>query len=277
MTVVLAIDAAWTEKEPSGVALAAVDSVGARCLAVAPSYAAFIALAAGAHVDWTRRRFNGSAPDVGELLDAARALAGMPVNLVTIDMPIATVPISGRRVADSIVSRAFGARSCSTHSPNAIRPGALGAQLCRDFETAGFPIATAEVLPGTLQRIMEVYPHPALLALLNRARRIPYKVSKAGRYFPNLKPAERFANLLAEFAMIRTELERTLGPLAIPPPTASTIRSLKPYEDALDALVCAWVGVLYTSGLAIAYGDGTCAIWCPEAVNRLPSLDPKAV
>jgi predicted RNase H-like nuclease len=38
---------------------------------------------------------------------------------------------------------------------------------------------------------------------------------------------------------------------------------LKRYEDALDALVCAWVGAKYLLGEAVAYGDGTAAIWVP--------------
>lgn len=39
--------------------------------------------------------------------------------------------------------------------------------------------------------------------------------------------------------------------------------SLKRWEDALDALVCAWVGVEYVEGRATAHGNDAAAIWCP--------------
>lgn len=47
---------------------------------------------------------------------AAATLANEKIVLVTIDMPLATTPIAQRRKADKEVSRAFGARGCSTHS-----------------------------------------------------------------------------------------------------------------------------------------------------------------
>ena len=44
---VLGIDAAWTEDNPSGVALIAKDLPPWRCLGVAPSYESYIELASG--------------------------------------------------------------------------------------------------------------------------------------------------------------------------------------------------------------------------------------
>ena len=54
MTTVLGIDAAWTAREPSGVALVQRQASPWRCIAVAPSYAAFTALAEGHVPDWSR-------------------------------------------------------------------------------------------------------------------------------------------------------------------------------------------------------------------------------
>ena len=42
------------------------------------------------------------------------------------------------------------------------------------------------------------------------------------------------------------------------------LAQLKPYEDSLDALICAWVGALYIDGAARALGDAESAIWIPE-------------
>ena len=117
MTLLLGIDAAWTATEPSGVALVSNASGQWRCLAVAPSYNSFVALAAGNAVDWTARPL-ASAPDPKQLLTAAHTLAGAKVDLVTVDMPIATVPFDKRRKADDVVSADFGARHCGpTHPP----------------------------------------------------------------------------------------------------------------------------------------------------------------
>jgi predicted RNase H-like nuclease len=44
-----------------------------------------------------------------------------------------------------------------------------------------------------------------------------------------------------------------------------SLAHLKRYEDALDALVCAWVGVCALNGSARAYGDDAAAIWVPSS------------
>lgn len=43
-----------------------------------------------------------------------------------------------------------------------------------------------------------------------------------------------------------------------------SLSSLKRYEDALDALVCAWVGIKFMEGHALALGDDRCAVWVPS-------------
>ena len=53
--------------------------------------------------------------------------------------------------------------------------------------------------------------------------------------------------------------------VALPGPNScKTLAGLKSYEDALDALVCAWVGTEYLAGRATAYGDCDAAIWVPN-------------
>ena len=166
MTLILAIDAAWTHTEPSGVALLTANGLRWNCLCVAPSYDAFIDYARGTHVDWVGGIFRGSRPDVPELLRAARTIAGTDVDLVAVDMPLATVPFSARRPADNAISVAFGGRGCSAHSPSALRPGALGAELTDQFCKAGYQLVTSFDNAPVTRKFIEVYPHPALLALL---------------------------------------------------------------------------------------------------------------
>jgi predicted RNase H-like nuclease len=266
MSVILGIDAAWTEKEPSGVALIVSEPSGWRCVGVAPSCDSFLALAQGNPINWNAPKYPGSAPDALRLLQAARNLAGAPVDIITIDMPVSTVPIVGRRAADEAISRRFGGQGCSTHSPSSIRPGPMGATLTSQFAGAGYSIATASTPCGTRTRLVEVYPHPALLALLQRNYRVSYKVSKSGRYWPNLSKTERMSNLITVFTAIHAGLAASIDSCRLPipiPGNSLTLASLKRFEDALDALVCAWIGARYSVGSAVAYGDEAAAIWCP--------------
>jgi predicted RNase H-like nuclease len=114
---------------------------------------------------------------------------------------------------------------------------------------------------------IEVYPHPALLSLLKCDYRIPYKVSKSNLYWPGTSLSERISKILTEFEKINLALSAVYSnvPLSLPLyQNVTTLAVLKRYEDALDALVCAWVGLRFASGDATPYGDDTAAIWVPK-------------
>ena len=269
MSAIPAIDAAWTPTQPSGVALVAAGTDGWRCVTVAPSYTEFIAQSEGRATDWSQNTFRGTPPDIPRLLEAAQLLAGGLIDLVTLDMPVATVTFSSRRSADNAISKEFGARWCSAHTLSDTRPGRLGALVSAAFHKAGYPMATTLKRRGVKPCLVEVYPHPALLSLLKRSSRVPYKVSKSGTYWPEKDLGQRIAALLKEFTVIHASLSRIFGPLTFDLPRVEnvhTLAHLKRYEDALDALVCAWVGVEYLSGKTIAFGDATAAIRCPSDV-----------
>ena len=266
MAGILGIDAAWTNKEPSGVALLEGSSGAWRCVAVAPSYVSFLSLAEGTPVDWTVKS-KGAVPDAGRLVAAAeKLLGGRELKVVTVDMPLSTTPITGRREADAATSRAFGGMGAAVHSPNAERPGAISDHLTKDLAAVGFPLATGNTPAGTPKRLVEVYPHPALMALTGASYRLCYKVSRSRKYWPDSTPAERRANLLVQFQSILSALNDEIRdlPIELPDPTSAVpVSGLKRYEDSLDALVCAWVGMKYLEGEAVTYGDHTAAIWIP--------------
>jgi predicted RNase H-like nuclease len=268
---ILGIDAAWTISQPSSVALVQQRGSGWHCIALAPSYQTFIEQAEGIATDWSVSHFLGSEPDISGLLDAAERLAGHPPDLVTIDMPIARTPFATRRPSDRIVSREFGSRWCAAHSPTAARPGALGMRISKALSAAGYELATtATPMPGSRQ-FLEVYPHPALLSLLKRTQRVPYKVSKSRKYWPTETVPGRVRNLLDEFTAIRDALGEVFDGLTLELPDpggVSSLAGLKRHEDALDALVCSWVGVEYLAGRTVPLGDDHAAIWCPADVVR---------
>ncbi len=276
MPVVLGIDAAWTENEPSGVALVSGHADRWRCLAVAPSYAAFLRLARGNPVDWAAS-VEAGVPDARLLLEAAYEIAAAKTNVVAIDMPIAHVPITGRRAADDAITREFGRQGCGTHSPSVKRPGPLGERLRAEFGALGFELGTtANSSPGR-GRLIEVYPHVALLKLLSEPYRLKCKVSRMGKYWPNQNREQRVIRLLEVWCRILDALRLEFDGLSLSLPAALSVRAiagLKRYEDALDALVSAWVGARFVEGRAQPYGDETAAIWVPCGRGRRPRTPP---
>lgn len=261
MRVVMGIDAAWTMGQPSGVALAAGDAEGWRLLAAESSYQRFLARAIGREEVETRP--SGSSPDVPALISAARVLAGGPVGLVAVDMPLALSPIVGRRASDNAVSRHYGTHKCGTHTPSALRPGQISDRLREDLHRAGFPLqATSLVSPG----LIEVYPHPALIELASASVRLPYKAAKIKRYWPADSPSERRVRLYQEWAKITELLEGEIAGVSDALPkleSNATGWQLKAHEDALDAVVCAWVATCALEARARPFGDKESAIWIP--------------
>jgi len=49
---------------------------------------------------------------------------------------------------------------------------------------------------------------------------------------------------------------------------------LKAYEDKLDAVVCAAVGIACLNGEAEAYGDNDSAVWVPISEDPTPVSKP---
>ena len=268
---VLGIDAAWTAHQPSGIALVQRTKAGWGCLALAPSYEAFIAQASGQPWD-PEQKATGSRPNPAALLQASRQLAGAEVSCVSVDMPLATTPITNRRAADTAIASRFGPKGCAVHSPSAERPGAIADQLRERF--AHFGVALHTTTPARQgPTLIECYPHVALLALLNRNYRVPYKVSRSAQYWKAERPpiAERVKRLLAEFTAIHQALSQRISAIPLTllqPHEVTTLSSLKPVEDMLDALICAWIGIEHLEGRTVGLGDATAAIWVPQALTN---------
>lgn len=194
------------------------------------------------------------------------------MDLIAFDMPLSSEPIKERRSADRAVSQLFGSRGCAVHSPSEHRPGALANDIRCALEELGYSLHTAEDQPE-LPGVIEVYPHVALLALLQLDFRFPYKVRRSLQYWKSeqLSAAERIERLLQKFEEIRAALEQRIGAIDLPLPAPKQVGALavlKPWEDCLDALICTWVGLEHLQGRTQGLGDSTAAIWCPKAAFR---------
>jgi len=265
MPLVLGIDAAWTATQPSGVALLRAPSSGHRtsrtdgrweCLAVAPDYASFLS----GRVDWSARPVAGP-PEPAALHARCIALAGGPPDVIAIDMPLATRVITGRRAADNAISSAYGGRGLGVHTPNPDRPGPIADAMRLGFGRLGYRVATASTPASTPRVLIESFPHAAAIELLRADYRVPYKLSRARQYWPDAPAATRRRKLVARWRALHAALSSTIDVPALWLPAAGPLASLKRHEDALDALICAWIGIEYLAGHLRAYGDATSAVW----------------
>ena len=206
----------------------------------------------------------GSPPNPRAVLTAASSLLnGNSVDLVAVDIPLARQPIVGRRASDDAVSKAYGARKCGTHTPNASRPGRISVEFREGFEKAGYPLLTSTIEPPGL---IEVYPHPALVELSGASERLRYKASRARSYWPSTTPAEWRSRLYCQWRKIVSLLDRKIAGVAnrmLNPDLNAKGAELKAYEDTLDAIVCAWVAICALEKRARPFGDEDSAIWIP--------------
>jgi predicted RNase H-like nuclease len=263
MAIILGVDAAWTERGSSGVALLSSHLGVSKVLSVASSYETFIATAAQRGAI-SRHKPKSGTPKVSDLLKAARSIANANVDVVAIDMPISKKPILGRRAADDAISEAFGAAWAGTHSPTKDRPGHHGRLLTAGFNRAGFSIATAD--SWSKPSLVEVYPLAALVRLMRKRKRPGYKVSKTLTYWPGRSISDRSKLLLNSWHKIVVALQGEVGDFGFEPPKSFTsFASLKPYEDMLDATICCWMGACFFEGAAEPFGDSDAAIWIPRA------------
>ena len=196
---------------------------GWRVAGCAPSYEEFFALAEGRAVDWTvTASGRGSRPDIAALLAAAQRIARAEASVIAVDMPLAIGPCVARRPADNAISSAFGAQGCATHSPTPSRPGEMGMDFMAQLDAAGFPLAVGQspiasslASPQALVPVplapsgsysLEVYPHPALLRLLNESYRVQYKVSRSSKFWQGESVDTRIGYLLEAFGRIHQGL-----------------------------------------------------------------------
>jgi predicted RNase H-like nuclease len=255
-SVFLGIDAAWTEDGSTGVAVIARNDGRARLIAAESSYGEFVRKAFGGSV-------KSSFPDASVLLGAARKLAGAEPNVVAVDMPMSKVEFSARREADRQISKAFGGFGAGTHSPSRERPGELGRRITESFSDLHFTLAVKGSPPSS-RALVEVYPHTALIRLMQSDERRKYKVQKSTKYWKGRTVAERIDLLLQEWCLIVAALGAEIDGVSLNlPEHFPSLSAMKAYEDRLDAVISAWIGMKFFLDQAEPFGDSNAAIWVP--------------
>lgn len=274
-SLVLGIDAAWTQTQPSGIALVAVSPHATPVLRqVARSCAEFTSRRQIGLKDWLTPPTERTLA-IDEILKAIQMCAGRQPDVIALDIPLAPVLIRGRRSADTAISRRYGRQWASTHTPSAKRPGYVSTALFRQLSESGYDWmnVTKELYPGNQgQCFLETYPHPVIVEMLGLDKRLPYKVARRSKYWPDLKPNERWQKIALELDHLRAALASRISGIEDRIPVAcslldSTPKSkhavLKGVEDTLDAVVCAFVGCEFLAGHSTPFGDPESTIWIP--------------
>jgi len=227
------VDLAWGERNPTGVAV--VDPEG-RLVRI------------------------GTARD-----DAAVVAALWPYVqgdcLVAIDAPLVVTNQTGRRPAEIALNRDFHPFQAGAHPANTGKPefaaGPRGARLANALGLDMDPQSSAA------RRAIEVYPHPATVALFRLGRTLKYKV-KPGRGLGQLRSEllrlmDGVEGLAAAAVPLRVAGNDDWIGLRRQVVTAERKSDLRRAEDPVDAVVCAYVA-LYADRCpadVITYGDFT--------------------
>lgn len=179
--------------------------------------------------------------------------------LVAFDAPLIVTNPTGRRPCEAQLTAVFGKYDAGTHPSNTSRPElAYGSRALHLSERMGLdpdPCSTRA------RRAIEVYPHPATIALFHLDRILRYKH----------KPGRSLDLLRAELLRLMSHIEALAT--ADPPlhvhtsaawwsirhavQTATRKSALKEVEDVVDAVLCAYIACFAACRPAdtTVYGD----------------------
>jgi predicted RNase H-like nuclease/ppGpp synthetase/RelA/SpoT-type nucleotidyltranferase len=211
------VDLAWGDRKPTGVA--ALDSRGRLLHVSAQTDDASVLAALAAHVE---------GPCV-----------------VAFDAPLVVVNATGNRPAESALNRDFARFDAGAHPANTAKPEfASTPRAARLAAALGLDLDPSSSAP---RRAIEVYPHPATVALFRLGRTLKYK-SKPGRALPSLRTELlRLVRLLEglEDADPALSLAGSAPWQALVDQVGSASRKseLRVVEDQVDAVVCAYVAM----------------------------------
>jgi predicted RNase H-like nuclease len=235
----IGIDLAWSPRNPTGGAIVRGDAEG------------------GALVD---SALLGDDAAIVEYI--ARHAGGGPA-IVAVDAPLWVPNETGRRAGEAAIGRAFGRYQAGAHPANRQRlafDGVVrGEALVASLAGLGFTHAPEVAAGVAVRQVVEVYPHPAMVALFGLARTLKYKAKPNRGVEERLSEWRRYQAYLDGLALADPPL-RDQAALTAQDVAALRGRRLKDYEDQVDALMCAYIA-LY----AFRWGAARCRVFGTQA------------
>jgi predicted RNase H-like nuclease len=167
--------------------------------------------------------------------------------VIAVDAPLIINNLDGQRPCEKLITERFAAAHAGAFPTNLrLYPNASSVQLAQDLVARGFchcPQPHTSALRG--RWFFEVYPHPAHVVLFGRTKIIKYK---KGGVMTQKCGLSKFRN------SIRQYLGQSSPPLRITDPLSRLLgqplsdlrgRTLKHYEDRIDALFCAYLAAYF--------------------------------
>lgn len=175
------------------------------------------------------------------------------------DCPLAVPNVGGLRECDRLVNRfyrRFEAGVYPANRRNLGRYGGLrGEGLAAVLAAEGFSL---DPRGSAARRVIEVYPHAAMIALFGLRRTLKYKARQGRGYPERWRELEELQRHLTGLSRAQPAFHIEDGVLGRSP-RGLRGGALKTLEDALDSLVCAYVALLYAvAGFrrCAVFGDG---------------------
>ena len=164
---------------------------------------------------------------------------------MAVDAPLWVPNKTGRRPGEAEIGRAFARYQAGAHPANRSRLAfdgiVRGEALVAALAARGF-VHAPEVAAGALVRqVIEVFPHPAMVALFGLDRTLKYKARPGRSADLRLNEWRRYQDYLG--ALAQPTRRCTARPLIAQDVAALRGRRLKDYEDQVDALMCAYIAL----------------------------------
>lgn len=215
----IGVDLAWSPRNPSGAAVLKGNAASATVVDVQ-------------HL-----------PDDQSILRFIDRHAGTGPCIVAIDAPLRVPNQTGQRPCERELQQAFGRFHAGAYPANRQRlatDGVIrGEALVEALEARGFTLS-AGIGPGEPGRwVIEVYPHPAMVAVFGLDRILRYK---KGTKDERLKAWRRLQELLCGLSEAEPSL---LGQEDVcrRPVETMTATARDAYEDQVDAVFCAYIAL----------------------------------
>jgi predicted RNase H-like nuclease len=172
--------------------------------------------------------------------------AGEAPAIVAVDAPLWVPNVTGRRPGEAEIGRVFARYQAGAHPANRSRLAfdgiVRGEALVAALAAHGF-LHAPEIAAGVpVRQVIEVFPHPAMVALFGLERSLKYKAKPRRDADMQLSEWRRYQAYLAALTTADPPLH---GQAALVAQDVAALRGrqLKGYEDQVDALMCAYIAL----------------------------------
>ncbi|MEM8529606.1 MAG: DUF429 domain-containing protein [Chloroflexota bacterium] len=184
--------------------------------------------------------------DDTEITDYIQQHVGQQSAIVAVDAPLRVPNETGQRRAETEINRAFRRYEAGAHPANrknlTFNGVIRGEALVEALEQQGFVHQPTIEAGHPVRQIIEVFPHPAMIALFDLERTLKYKARPKRTQAERLAEWQRYQQHLRALATADPPLA---GHEQLLQQAVADLRGqrLKAYEDQIDALFCAYIAL----------------------------------